>query len=143
MASAQYLITNNGTTVLALALSPSDTTLQVATGKGDLFPVVTAPDYTMLTLQDSNDNVEIVQVTARASGSDIMTIVRAQDGTTAQSWTGGDTVELRVTHALIAWILTQITAALKEPITAFCGGEPQVIFANDGDIVMSSSAVES
>jgi hypothetical protein len=87
---------NNASSTLAGALGVSTTTLTVATGQGDRFPVASGADYFKLTLQKSG-GTEIVKVTSRAASSDSMTIVRAQEGTTALSFSIGDTVSLRAT----------------------------------------------
>ena len=91
------LFTNNAATTVASALSNVATSLTVASGKGALFPAITGTDFFMLTLTQSGSETtwEIVKVTARSS--DVLTIVRGQEGTTAAAWAVGDKAELRVT----------------------------------------------
>jgi len=89
--------TNNATTTIASGISNSDTTITVAGGTGALFPTLGVGDRFYATLNDSSNNIEIVEVTARSG--DVMTVVRGQDGTTALSWVGGDKFELRPTAA--------------------------------------------
>lgn len=91
------LFRNNAFSNLGAPLTNVATTLTVTSGHGDRFPVVAAPDFMLLTLQDASNNIEIVRVTARTSGSDSMTIQRAQEGTSARAWNIGDVVELRLT----------------------------------------------
>lgn len=91
---AKFQFTNNATTTLAGALGTGDTTLSVAAGTGLLFPVTSGSVYFYATLTNLAGAVEIVKVTARST--DTFTIVRAQDNTTAQAWSAGDKVELRV-----------------------------------------------
>lgn len=99
------LFTNNASTTLASSISSGATSLTVASGAGALFPNPTSPDYFLVTLQGvSGTPIEIVKCTARST--DVLTIVRAQEGTTASAFTGGDKVELRVTAA-------QMTGASK------------------------------
>jgi hypothetical protein len=107
-----YLAKNNAYAVLAAGISAGATSLTVASGKGDLFPVLIAPDYTFLTLEDAAGNREIVKATARAAASDMITITRAQEGTVARAWNLGDVVELRMTAALVqtAMAHTALTA---------------------------------
>jgi hypothetical protein len=94
------LFTNNAATNLASSISSSATSLTVTTGTGTLFPNPTAPDYFLLTLIGiSGTPIEIVKVTARST--DTMTIVRAQEGTTASAFTGGDQAQLRITAAVM------------------------------------------
>jgi hypothetical protein len=87
---------NNASSTLAGALGVNTTTLTVATGHGDRFPVASGADYFKLTLQKSG-GMEIVKVTSRVASSDSMTIERAQEGTTALSFSIGDIVSLRAT----------------------------------------------
>lgn len=89
--------TNNATSTLASGINNSVTSLSVQAGAGALFPTLGAGDYFYCTLANSGGNIEIVKVTARTT--DTFTIVRGQDGTTAQSWLAGDKVELRLVAA--------------------------------------------
>jgi hypothetical protein len=89
------LFTNNASTTLASSITNSATSLTVASGTGALFPNPTSPDCFFVTLQGvSGTPIEIVKCTARST--DTLTIVRAQDGTSASAFNGGDKVELRV-----------------------------------------------
>jgi len=89
--------TNNATSTLAAGINSSVTSLTVATGQGALFPTLSAGDYFYCTLANAVGTIEIVKVTARST--DTFTITRAQDGTTATSWSTGDKVELRLVSA--------------------------------------------
>ena len=90
------LFTNNASTTLASNVLIGATSLTVATGYGSLFPTLTGSEYFNCTLTNAAATiVEIVKVTARVS--DTFTIVRGQEGTSAQAWTTGDKVELRLT----------------------------------------------
>jgi hypothetical protein len=91
--------TNNATTSLASDINDLVTSLTVATGLGSLFPTLSGGDYFYCTLSDFAGNIEIVKVTARSG--DTFTIVRGQDNTTADSWTAGDKVELRLVAATL------------------------------------------
>jgi hypothetical protein len=92
------LFTNNAATTLASGINSSVTSLTVASSTGGLFPSPTGSQYFYCTLSNSTGTViEIVKVTARST--DTFTIVRAQDNTTAQSFSTGDKVELRATAA--------------------------------------------
>ena len=88
-------LNNNASSLLAATISASDVTISVTAGEGALFPTLGVGDYFYAVLQDVNDNIEIVKVTARST--DAMTIVRAQEGTTARTWAGGDIFEQRMT----------------------------------------------
>lgn len=86
---------NNASTTVPLAVTSTATSLVVASGTGAEFPTLGAGDYFYATIQDVNNNFEIVKVTARAD--DTMTITRAQEGTLAIPFPANSRFELRVT----------------------------------------------
>ena len=98
--------TNNASTKLKTAIVASSTSLVVTSGTGDLFPALGTDEYFYVTLV-GEDKMEIVKVTAR--DADTFTIVRAQDNTTAQAFSAGDTVELRITAAAFNGIAEELT----------------------------------
>lgn len=85
-----YQFANNASTTLGSSIAPTDTTITVASGTGNEFPLPAGGQYFVTTLSASPTGLpnEIVKVTARTG--DAMTVVRAQEGTTAQSWSVGD-----------------------------------------------------
>lgn len=91
------LFTNNAATTLASSITNVATSLTVATGTGTLFPTISGGQYFYVTLANNAGTVEIVKCTARTT--DTFTVTRAQDGTSAVSWTAGDKVELRLVRA--------------------------------------------
>lgn len=91
------LFSNNAATTLATSVTTGATSITVATGTGALFPSITSPDFFCATLVDASNNIEIIKVTGRAT--DTLTIVRAQEGTSARAYASGDKIELRVTAA--------------------------------------------
>jgi hypothetical protein len=93
------ILKNNATSTITTAISASDVGLAVAAGTGSIFPVLGTGDYFYATLVSSGGTYEIVKVTARVG--DTMTIVRAQEDTTAQSFAAGSSFEARVTAASI------------------------------------------
>lgn len=90
------LFKNNAYSTFAGGIASGATSFACQAGHGDRFPVVAAPDVAYITFEDSGGNREVVKVTARGSGSDTFTIVRAQDGTAARAWLAGDVVEQRI-----------------------------------------------
>lgn len=93
------LFTNNASSTLAAGISVGATSLTVFGGEGVKFPAPVAPDFALVTLYQKSGtteiNHEIVKVTARTG--DVLTITRAQEGTTARAFNAGDAVELRWT----------------------------------------------
>lgn len=101
-------VSNNAFGTLAAGISTSDTTITVDTGQGARFPTLGSGDFFYSTLVDTSNNIEIVKVTARSTDS--MTVVRAQDNTTAAAFSIGDRVELRPTAALFEDIYSEAVA---------------------------------
>lgn len=87
-----YLFANNASSDLAAPISSSDTTLSVTAGTGVRFPNPAVGQAFTVTLNDqaTGDIYEIMLCTGRTG--DVLTVVRAQEGTSAQSWTAGDFV---------------------------------------------------
>lgn len=92
-------LANNASGTTATAISASDTGLVLTTGNGAEFPTLGVGDYFYATLASSGGTLEIVKATARSGDS--LTVVRAQEGTTAQSFAAGSRFELRVTAASV------------------------------------------
>lgn len=86
---------NNASSTLSAGITSVATSLSLSSGEGALFPTLSGSDVFYATLVDTSNNYEIVKVTARSS--DTLTIVRAQDNTTARAFSGGDKFELRMT----------------------------------------------
>jgi microcystin-dependent protein len=101
------LVKNNAYSTLASGITAIATTITVAAGTGLRFPAAGGADYFYATLIDTSNNLEIVKVTARST--DTLTVVRAQDGTTARAYSSGSRIELRITAALIQDIRDGIT----------------------------------
>lgn len=91
-------VTNNGFGTLSAGINSSATTVTVDSGQGARFPTLGSGDFFFATLVDTSNNLEIIKVTARSTDS--MTVLRAQDNTTARSFSIGDRIELRPTAAL-------------------------------------------
>lgn len=113
MASIKY--TNNAKTTLAADLNDSATSATVV--NGNLFPSLSSGEHFYCTFDDGT-NTEIVKVTARSTH--VLTIVRAQDNTSARAFSSGDRAELR------------ITAVVLEEVSTSASSWNTDIFAGDG-----------
>lgn len=89
------VLKNNAFGFLSSALSPVDTAAVLVTGTGSNFPSLSVGEYFYATLITTGGTYEVVKVTSRVS--DTITIVRAQENTTANSFAAGSRIELRVT----------------------------------------------
>lgn len=88
-------LTNNAFGTLASGINSSATSITLTTGQGARFPTLSAGDYFYATLVDTSNNLEIVKCTARST--DVLTVTRAQENTTARSYSTGDRIEIRLT----------------------------------------------
>jgi hypothetical protein len=92
------ILKNNAFSTLATAITASDTGIVVA--DGSKFPALSAGEYFYATLVSPAGTTEIVKVTARVSNS--LTVVRAQDGSSAASFQVGARLDMRVNAASIS-----------------------------------------
>ena len=99
------LFSNNASTTLSAGVGDSATSITVA--DGSVFPAISGSDYVYLTLEVDSDPTlkEIVKCTARSGNT--LTIVRAQDGTSARTFSTADKCELRLTAAGLNDVATQ------------------------------------
>ena len=88
-------LTNNANATLAAGINSSATSITLTSGQGARFPTLGAGDYFYATLIDTSNNLEIVKCTARST--DVLTVVRAQETTTARAYSTGDRIEIRLT----------------------------------------------
>jgi hypothetical protein len=141
---AGLLFTNNASAALASSIITSSTTITVTTGSGALFPAISGGNYFYATLTDSSNNLEIVKVTARAT--DVLTVVRAQEGTTARAYAAADKIELRVTAAGMN-SLPQLgldntftgVNTFSTPIAVTSGGTGGTTSTGSGAVVLATS----
>lgn len=92
---------NNFSTFLSSSITSSDTTITLQSVTG--LPTLSSGDYLYLTLDSGGVTpvIEVIKVTAIDVGAKQLTAVRAQDGTTASSFTSSAKAELRLTAALL------------------------------------------
>lgn len=98
------LFANNAASELASSVTSGAVSLTLKTGDGAKFPSPSGGDFFLVTLYQKvgqdEVNHEIVKCTARAG--DVLTIERAQEGTTARAFNADDPVELRLTAGALA-----------------------------------------
>ena len=103
---------NNAVGYLATAISASDTGAVLQTGNGASFPTLGAGDYFYATLESTGGTSEVIKVTARSGDS--MTVVRAQEGSTANSFAAGSRIELRVTVGSVVGYVQDRIVSVKD-----------------------------
>ena len=91
------LFANNANTTLAGAITNTAVTLNVQSGAGALFPNPGSSQYFVASLLDQATQTvrEIIWVTARSG--DTFTVIRGQEGTSAQNWLAGDFLSNQLT----------------------------------------------
>lgn len=101
------LFANDATSTLAGAITSTAVTVNLQAGGGARFPNPAAGQYFVATFNDAATGLleEIVWVTARST--DTLTIVRAQEGTTALAWNSGDLFSMYVTAGTMSQMLQQ------------------------------------
>lgn len=97
------LLKNNAVSRLAASITTGATALSVTAGDGAKFPAPGAGDWFPLTLVKPDGTLEILSCTGRSG--DVLTVVRAQEGTAALAFNSGDRAELRVTAAALNTVL--------------------------------------
>jgi hypothetical protein len=116
-------IKNNASGTLATAINASDTGIVLTTGNGASFPVLGLGDYFYATLESTGGTFEVIRVTARSGDS--MTVLRAQEGSIANSFAAGSRIELRVTAQSVADIAqlyaTDADISLRNDLAAASG----------------------
>lgn len=131
---ANILFTNLATSKLAAGITPAAVSLNVLPGTGALYPSPTGGAYFYVTLVDPDGNNEIVKVTAR--NVDTLTIIRAQDGTTARTFPAESLVDLRVNAGALKDINDSIASTVN---TAISNITPESIGAVNSHINIVSS----
>lgn len=90
------LLTNNARSKLLSGINALQTEIRLRAGGGNTFPTITVTgQWFPITIEDSVGAIEIMRVIARSG--DVFTVKRAQEGTTAKSFSANDVVELRLT----------------------------------------------
>ena len=92
------LFTNNSFSTLATDITAVATSVTLATGDGDKFPVLSGGDVFDITLTQAGDETswEVARCTARTG--DVLTVTRGVEGTAA-AWATGSKAECRITAA--------------------------------------------
>ena len=135
---------NDAVSRIAAGISSTDTTITLTTGSGTLFPVLSSGDYFPATLIKSDGSREIVRVTDRSA--DVFTVLRAQEGTVAQTFNANDKIELRLTAGAMIDLsqgvniadastsnrgLVQLTDSVESESTTTAATAKSVKLAND------------
>lgn len=81
---------NFAKSTLAGAITNTSLTIALSAGSGALFPPITGNQYFIGVLTDAATQLQHEVVKVTAISGDTVTVVRGQEGTTAQNWNSGD-----------------------------------------------------
>lgn len=99
---------NNAWSTLASAINTSASTLTVQSATASLFPELAVGEWCPITVVDAAGNMEIMKCTARVGAA--LTVVRAQEGTTATAFDVGSSVSVRLTKVAIETFMAEALA---------------------------------
>lgn len=101
---------NNAVSTLNGAILAADVTIAVQVGHGTRFPSAAGANSFMVTVQEGAV-YEIMECVSRAG--DVLTVVRGQEGTSAQNFSNGAAVSARITAGLLARFFQRTGDALS------------------------------
>ncbi len=107
-------LANNAVSTIAASITAAATSLSVQGADAGKFPPLDEGDWHPATIIDPAGNMEIVRVTARVGA--VMTIARAQEGTTARAFAAGSRIDVRMTAGafLLGKVDTEAFQALND-----------------------------
>lgn len=126
------VITNNAVSKLASSIAKASTVVAVSAGEGVKFPSLGAGQWFPVTIIKASGEYEIVRCTGRAG--DVLTVVRAQEGTASLDFSVGDRVEHRVTAAAFAEFVQANDERLGDAAFRDVGNTPGRLLESGGDI---------
>lgn len=116
---AIFIFGNNSSSTLASGITNIATSLNVQAGQGTLFPAPSAGQQLAVTLEDVSGNIEVTYCTGVTG--DVLTVVRAQEGTSGLAFSSGSRVEARVTKGMLQALLQKNGGDTLSGITTLNG----------------------
>lgn len=113
------VLKNNAVGRLASSLAVGSTVLPVSASEGSRFPALAAGDWFPVTVLRDDGTLEIMRCTARSG--DTLTVVRAQEGTSAKTFSAGDRVELRLTAGTFSQLIDDVESKVDAFIPPYAG----------------------
>lgn len=122
---------NNSSALLASGITAVATTCTVDAGDGALFPSPGASEHAVCAIEDDAGNLEYVHLTSRSG--DVLTILRAQEGTVGFAFALGARIEVRLTQGTMEFMVQKdaVVNSIRgpsgpdEPIT-WVSEQPQI-----------------
>lgn len=102
---AKFLFTNFGQSTLSAPLVQGDTVVHISPSDATSFPTPGADEVFAIVLADGKNEPEILHCTNNP-GTGLLTVLRGQEGTPAQTWGTGTSVLHTHTAASLQWFIT-------------------------------------
>lgn len=132
---------NNAIAHLAASLASTDTTAVLDPSESGNFPTLSAGEWHPMTIIAPGGAFEIVKVTDRSSN--ILTIERGFETTTARNFNAGDRVELRMTAAVVETLQSDLVDTRGELITLFEDGDAAVTAATTAAMAAQATSLRT
>ena len=110
-------LSNNATSTLAAPIEAIETEISIVGGDAAKFPTLNDGDWCPITVVSDAGAMEIMKVTARDGA--VLTVERAQEGTTALDFALGALVQLRMTAGTFAAILGEVEERFVPKVTVY------------------------
>ncbi len=101
-------LANLAKSTLASSITSDATAIFIQNSDAGKFPALAANDWHPATIIDSAGNNEVVRVTARNAAT--LTVVRAQENTTAKAFAAGSRIDIRLTAGALSELTTLVAA---------------------------------
>jgi len=144
-----FLFRNNAVSTLLAGINDTDTAIFLATGEGTLFPSPAAGQRFAATLTNAAGDKEIVYCSAQPN-ADELTVSRGEESTTALSWLAGDSIDIRVTQAILEQILQgdgivilNTNADQVDGLEAAASATPGALLALDGSAILQATVANA
>lgn len=137
-------LANNASTLLASSIDAVTTAITITSGDEGRFPSLGEDEWFPVTVVDAAGNMEIMRCTARSGV--MLTVQRAQEGTTAKSFIAGARLDVRMTAAAVLAMLDRANHTGTQPLASISGagsaaGAAVEDFATAAQGVLASNAM--
>lgn len=141
-------LSNNSTATLGAALSTDATQVSLAASAGAKFPALDSGDWFPITVAKADDPSQFEVMRCAARSGDILTVSRAQEGTSAKAFAPGDVVELRLTAGAMQQTYPQVTDSdagskgVRFSVAPVAAGQIRTVKIPNKDIELLDKATE-
>lgn len=131
------LVRNNAASTLQSSVTGSTLELNLPSGHGSRFPLPASGDFFIVTVQEGSA-FEIMRCTAR--NDDELTVQRAQEGTTAQGFSAGSTVTMRITAGVLQALQAELADIADDAAAAAASASAANVTATAAQAAATAAA---